>query len=375
MTSAIPLINIEQIVALAGETTFAKGMLLAKAESVHQLTWQDNSVSARVTGSHEYQVRLHLEGGTIACSCSCPAATYQVMCKHAVATAIALMAQSEQQAGKSETQRLHDFFSQQEKAALITLLLEELGRDERRWQHWLQRADRSDQPVTQASLAKQIDEALPEENLWEWREVADYFDEAEVQFEAIWEALESLPVETQWALVEHALSRLNQVLQQIDDSGGHRFGIEGELTSRLPKLFRQLPWSEQQQADWLFEHLLERPLDLFPSLSDFGDAGHNPSLLVLCEQALARQQSPGDDWKSRWQRQRYAAPLIAAARARGEWRTELAIESRLAQSVRDWLALCQLCFDHQEPLDGEFWLAKARQQANFGRGIFFQTRN
>ena len=52
MTSAIPLINIEQIVAMAGETTFAKGMLLAKAESVHQLTWQDNSVSARVTGSH-----------------------------------------------------------------------------------------------------------------------------------------------------------------------------------------------------------------------------------------------------------------------------------------------------------------------------------
>ena len=364
MTSAIPLINIEQIVAMAGETTFAKGILLAKAGSVHQLTWQENSASARVTGSHEYQVSLHLDDGAIASSCSCPAATYQTMCKHAVATAITLMAQSEQSTAKSEQQRLYDFFSQQEKEALITLLLEEIGRDVRRWQHWLQRAERSDQPVTQASLAKQIDEALPEESLWEWREVADYFDEAEVQFKAIWEALESLPVETQWALVEHALSRLNLVIQQIDDSGGHRFGIEGELTSRLPKLFRQLPWSEQQQADWLFEHLLERPLDLFPSLSDFGDACHNPSLLVRCEQALARQQSPGDDWKSRWQHQRYAEPLIAAARARDDWRSELAIESRLAQTVRDWLALCQLCLDHQEPLDGEYWLAKARQQAN-----------
>ena len=38
MTSAIPLINIEQIVAMAGETTFAKGMLLAKARSIYQLT-------------------------------------------------------------------------------------------------------------------------------------------------------------------------------------------------------------------------------------------------------------------------------------------------------------------------------------------------
>ena len=368
MTSATPHLDLGKILLLAGEATFAKGMLLVKAGKVHQLTWQENSVSAKVEGNHAYQVSLHIDEEEVSSSCTCPAATYQVMCKHAVATAIALMARLEQKKdgkeNKSEAERLRSFFIRQEKEALIALLLEELGRDERRWQHWLQRADRSDQPITQTSLKKQIDEALPKESLWEWREVADYFDAAENQFEAIWEALELLPVEAQWALVEHALSRLNQVLQQIDDSGGHRFGIEGELTSRLPKLFRQLPWSEQQQADWLFEHLLERPLDLFPSLSDFGDACKNPSLLVLCEQALARQQSPGDDWKSRWQRQRYAAPLIAAARARGEWRTELAIESRLAQSVRDWLALCQLCFDHQEPLDGEFWLAKARQQAN-----------
>lgn len=57
MTSAIPLINIEQIVAMAGETTFAKGMLLAKAGSVHQLTWQENSVSARddVTRRHRHR--------------------------------------------------------------------------------------------------------------------------------------------------------------------------------------------------------------------------------------------------------------------------------------------------------------------------------
>ncbi|MCD8548113.1 MAG: hypothetical protein LRY38_06770, partial [Aeromonadaceae bacterium] len=213
-------------------------------------------------------------------------------------------------------------------------------------------------------MKQQIDAALPEENLWEWREVADYFMEAETQFEAIWAALSSLPVETQWALIEHALARLNQVLEQIDDSGGHRLGLEGQLTSRLPKLFRQLPWSEQQQADWLFAHLLEKPLDVFPSLADFGDAGHSPSLLALCEQALARPQASGDDWERRWQRQRYAEPLLAAAKSRGDWRTELTILSRLAETVRDWLAVCQLCLDHQEPLDGEFWLAKARKQAS-----------
>ena len=368
MTSATPHLDLGKILLLAGEATFAKGMLLVKAGKVHQLTWQENSVSAKVEGNHAYQVSLHIDEEEVSSSCTCPAATYQVMCKHAVATAIALMARLEQKKdgkeSKSEAERLRSLFMRQEKEALIALLLEELGRDERRWQHWLQRADRSDQPITQTSLKKQIDEALPKESLWEWREVADYFDAAENQFEAIWEALELLPVEAQWALVEHALSRLNLVLEQIDDSGGHRFGIEGELNSRLPTLFQQLPWSEQQQADWLFKHLLEKPLDLFPSLSDFGDAGTNPHLLALCEQALERQQGPSDSWQIKWQRQRYAEPLLAAARANGQWRTELSIKSRLAQNVSDLLELCQLCLANQEPLDGEYWLTKARQQAN-----------
>ncbi len=368
MTSAILAIDIEQITAMAGETTFAKGVLLAKAGSVHQLTWQGNSVSARVTGSHHYQVHLHLDEKGISSNCNCPAATYQVMCKHAVATALTMLTPPKQaepaEPAASETERLRSFFARQEKAALITLLLDELERNQRRWQHWLQRADRNHQPHSQAALIKLINAALPQKSLWEWREVANYFDAAENQFEAIWEALESLPVEAQWAVVGHALSRLNRVLQQIDDSGGYRFAIEAQLTHRMPELFRQLPWSEQQQADWLFKHLLEQPLDLFPSLADFGDAGHTPSLLALCEQALARTQASDDDREHKWRRQRYAEPLMLAARARGDWRTELTIQSRLAQSVRDWLALCQLCLDHQEPREGEFWLAKARQQAN-----------
>ncbi len=373
MTSAFPLPDLGKLLAIAGEATFAKGMQLFQADKVHQLTWQENSVSAKVVGSHDYQVTLKLDEEEMSSSCTCQAATYQVMCKHVVATALALMTQltpatqtksEDEYEGEREVKQLRRFFIQQEKEALITLLIEELSRNTRRWQYWLQRAEQSSQPVTQASLALQIDEALPSESLWKWEAVSAYFREAECQFEAIWTALDPLPLETQWAVVEYALRRLNLVLEQIDDSGGHRFSIEGELNSRLPKLFQQLPWSKEQQADWLFKHLLEKPLALFPSLADFGDAGNNPHLLALCEQALEQRQGPSDNWQIKWQRQRYAEPLIAAARASGQWRTELSIKSRLAQNVSDWLELCQLCLDNQEPLDGEYWLAKARQQAS-----------
>lgn len=61
MTSVFPLPDLGKLLAIAGEATFAKGMLLAKAGNVHPLVWQGNCVSARVTGSHDYQVTLKLD--------------------------------------------------------------------------------------------------------------------------------------------------------------------------------------------------------------------------------------------------------------------------------------------------------------------------
>ncbi len=75
MTSAFPLPDLGKLLAIAGEATFAKGMQLFQADKVHQLTWQENSVSAKVVGSHDYQVTLKLDEEEMSISCTCQAAT------------------------------------------------------------------------------------------------------------------------------------------------------------------------------------------------------------------------------------------------------------------------------------------------------------
>ena len=59
--------------------------------------------------------------------------------------------------------------------------------------------------------------ALPEESLWDYRDVSDYFSFAEEQFSVIFEGLNCLEAEKQWELSLYALERLAHVLEEIDD--------------------------------------------------------------------------------------------------------------------------------------------------------------
>ncbi len=91
---------------------------------------------------------------------------------------------------------------------------------------------------------------------------------------------------------------------------------------------------------------------------------HSPALLARCEQKLASlraERVPGDEYD--WDLQRYTLPLLDAARAAGDWRRELTLLASIATMPRDWLRLCSICCDHDEPLEGEYWLAKARKLA------------
>ncbi|MEV3835930.1 hypothetical protein [Aeromonas allosaccharophila] len=154
------------------------------------------------------------------------------------------------------------------------------------------------------------------------------------------------------------------MLLQVDDSNGDRCELEFALCERLPALFARLPWPESDKIDWLFTHLIEQPQDIFPAEEAFGDIMHSPVLLARCEQKLASlraERVPSDEYD--WDLQRYTLPLLDAARAAGDWRRELTLLASIATMPRDWLRLCSICCDHDEPLEGEYWLAKARKLA------------
>lgn len=365
------LIDIAALKAQSGEASFAKGVQLLSQGRVQQLSQNGKTITARVQGSHLYRVRLEHGRGLVS-HCNCPAADYQTLCKHGVATALAFNMQLSGLDGEEgalvqvpdERARLRDYFDRQEQPALLDMLLDELGRNPKRWQHWLRKMDLSEQTLSPAKLKNLINKALPRQDICEWQEVSGYFAEAAEQFEAIWEGVDTLPLEQQWLLTNHALQRLNTVLQQIDDSNGDRFELEADICERLPALFALLPWSESDKVDWLFTHLIEQPMDVFPEDEAFGELPQSPAFLALCEKGLEQVLTQGEQGHERdWDLLRYGNPLLEAARACGDWRRELTLLASMASCTRNWLKLCMLCCEHEEPLEGEYWLAKARKGA------------
>ena len=72
--------------------TFEKGMALFQQRKVSQVKVLQDRIYAKVEGTEQYDVELVDDNDEIECYCDCPAAQSQDVCKHAVATALYVVA-------------------------------------------------------------------------------------------------------------------------------------------------------------------------------------------------------------------------------------------------------------------------------------------
>jgi len=88
------MVNLNEIKQRASAQSYQLGTQLYIQGKVRGLSVAGNTVTAIVSGQHDYHVTLvkdeSLQGEPIQVSCSCPAAEYQDVCKHAVAVALLL---------------------------------------------------------------------------------------------------------------------------------------------------------------------------------------------------------------------------------------------------------------------------------------------
>ena len=153
------LMDIAELKAQSGDASFAKGVKLASQGAVQQLAQDGETITARVQGSHLYRVRLEC-GRTMVNHCNCPAADYQTLCKHGVATAVAFNMQLSGLDGEEGSvaqvpdarARLRGYFERQAQPALLDVLIDEIRRDPKRWDYWLRKVELSEQPLSPAKL-------------------------------------------------------------------------------------------------------------------------------------------------------------------------------------------------------------------------------
>ncbi|MBN3494163.1 SWIM zinc finger family protein [Vibrio neptunius] len=347
--------QLPELMSMCETSTLQKGIQLSRSGAVRKLNLMGNTATAQVKGTHTYQVSLDFTGD-LHSSCNCPAAQYQMLCKHAVAVALTLQEQGDQPNAISEHDTIKQHLQSLGEEAIIEMLLDYLEEDEYAWNAMLTKIEIGQKPAAYSELKKCVTQALPREQIWDWRESSAYFHSAEEQLSAIIESMASLKVEQQWKLINYVAERLNKVLEQIDDSSGDRFGIEALINTHMPLVLANLNWSEQQKAQWMFERLTNYEFDVFPSINDDFAAvwQNNTSFLNLCRQAIEQASPDADNWNLR----AWAAPLIERS---SDWREVVAIKQKIARNSRDFLNIVDTFIDNQEPLEAEFWLAKARK--------------
>ncbi len=269
---------------------------------------------------------------------------------------------------KDKTAPLRAFLQEKPTDELVDLLINLIEKDKKEWHNWQLKLNLSQTNQSLGEIKKLITKALPAKEINEWRKAQHYFKQADTLFETIFQTISNLPMDDQWKLVQHALTRLNKVLERIDDANDDRESLETTLCKKLVQLFDQRSWSDAEKAQWLFEQIANQNLDLLPNIpNDF-----NPSEATLeqlrekCAQQLEKMPSnkpykKDDLFNYHWQLKHYCQPLIDHAIATDDWRKHCSLLGVMAYDSRDLLHACQICLDHDEPFDAEDWLIKAKK--------------
>lgn len=392
----------EKIIQLiAGNKPFTKGKQLLQQGAVIDLQTAGNKYQAKVMGQHLYTVELIISGGDIRGHCSCPASSYQDFCKHCVATALmvnsgqttietvasdaknndhtspspntygnstALEAKTSD-SNVSFSSELEQYLSECTPEELRHLLMDCILGNPLEREKWELKLITRNQRLPASEVKKQITQALPLDDLWDWREVEDYFNRAEQAFQTLQPCIENYTPDDQWKLALYSIKRFNKVLQYIDDSGGFRFELEVLIYDQLTKAFTKLEWSSKKKANWLLKQIDSSEYDLFPAVPDAfeTDTETKKIFLSLCQNKLSELQTvkaSQPDGRLHWQLKSYAAPLIREAQNEDNWKKECELIELTACHSSDLLEACEICLKNKEPFAAEDWFIRAKRLPN-----------
>ncbi|AJR09457.1 hypothetical protein C9J03_02180 [Photobacterium gaetbulicola] len=254
-------------------------------------------------GTKPYSVVVSYTDGDFFSSCTCPAAEYQTVCKHAVATALTLWGEVAVEKDSSEHLRdsspkqvpsLRDWLAGKEVSELVDITLSLIEADPDTYDLWWQRAQMAHSPLSVKELKKQITKALPRRSIWEPDKVERYFERALESLRVLNEGIVQLSADQQMALLEYAESRLYTVLLNMDDSYGYRLDLEQCLNGWLKAGFAKVSWSDKQKGAWLF-HQFKAEFTVLDIPEDFDfDPAALEQFYYHCEMAIELDSEPRD---------------------------------------------------------------------------------
>ncbi|MFA0030187.1 SWIM zinc finger domain-containing protein [Vibrio breoganii] len=344
------MLLVERIKLAIEDKTYKRGVALANKGKVVNVQTKGSTVMGEVLGTHRYSVALdggaHLYG-----TCTCPAADFQSICKHMVALAIV-----HEQGSSKNLPSLESWLNKRSKAELLQSLVEVIEQDETLRNIWHKKMELSLNPPSEKELKKLITKALPKRNIWDYRKVANYFQNATEQLQAPLDVAKSLESEVRLEFFGALMNRLGLVLYQVDDSYGYRLELEHSVREGFRQSYCGITWDNHQKAKWLVNELTKSSEMYAEVLQEAveSDTQVRDLFLSLCLSKLESNVKLNDE-----SRRLLIRILIDGATS---WQEEVKYKALIAKDCSDYLHLAEICLKHNEELDAEDWLLRAKHK-------------
>lgn len=257
---------------MAGDAEFRKGENYHQAGAVRQVQIAGDRITAKVSGSRAYRVKLWRGRGQLQFSCNCDRGHEQEFCKHCVAVGLAWLAGPAGQSAKPGVTRdeLRDHLRGLDKERLISLALEAMDYDDiLRRRLMLEtigvaRALKPGAPAPNLATYRQIlREAIECADYVDYEAMPDYTQGVEEAIRPLGELLRGGYAAAVVELAEFALVELDKANDMVDGGDGALNAAYDDLQHYHLEACRQAQLNPEKLAARLLEFEIEGGFGVF----------------------------------------------------------------------------------------------------------------
>ncbi len=221
---------------LAGASSLSSGEEYAAAGTVRVTAQDAMTVTAKVQGTHRYDVRFCGDEGDLSYECSCPMGEQGNFCKHCVAVAAEIGGWGPPPSRSRPAvtmEDVRDHLMSSPKQHLVSLIVRQAEEDDQLRNRLLVRSagQRPGGPDVETFKAA-LRDAIEPDGFIPWRESYDWYQGVESAMGAVEGLLAEGQADAVIEICEDALASLDTAGGTIDDSDGHI----GTLAHRLGEL-------------------------------------------------------------------------------------------------------------------------------------------
>jgi uncharacterized Zn finger protein len=353
---------------VAGEKVFARGAAYHEDGQVEIVTFDRTRVLARVVGSEVYRCELVGMGKKFSGECSCPAFSDWGFCKHLVATALtanSLGSEALEQAS-GRFAKIREYLRAKGVEGLVEMVVGLAERD-----HSLLKelelstaAAGADDTTLLAQFKKAITEATRTQGYVEYRKVRGWVQGIESVLDRIGSLIENDRPALALRLLDHFFARMDQALENIDDSdggGAHVYAKARDIHLAAcrhekpdPIALARVLFAREVDSEWEFFHGASEAYE--DILGEVGLAEYRRLASEAWQEIKPLRTGARrveDDQFSR--RCALEAILESFAERAGDVDGVIAIRTKDLSSPYDYLGIAQLCLDHAREPEALKW--------------------